>query len=72
MTVDPKYTYGPFYKEVINTLRAGWWEIRLARLLGRRVVGHDGRFRVVMYRWRGKLYYYESYGPAAEQEKKGE
>lgn len=63
MILDPAYTHGPFYREVFNTLRAGWWEMTFARLFGRRVVRFDGIYRVTMYRWRGKVYFYEMVGP---------
>ena len=33
-----------------------WWERALARILGKKIVGHDGKFAVQGYAWRGKVY----------------
>jgi hypothetical protein len=44
----------------INELRpvlfAPWWELWLARLLGKRHDAHDDIGHMVWYRWRGRLY----------------
>lgn len=35
---------------------APWWELLLARALGKRSVAHHGTTRIVGYRWRGRSY----------------
>jgi hypothetical protein len=48
-----------FPRAGINTVRASWWTIRLAKIFGKRVEGTDSAYRVVAYRWRGNLYFTE-------------
>lgn len=48
------------FKAACNTMVASRWQIWLARILGRKVVGVDiwagERSEVTMYEWRGKFY----------------
>lgn len=46
----------PFAVEAMRTFTASRWTLLCARLFGRRIVGHDGRFRVLLRSWRGKTY----------------
>ena len=48
--------YDPYFKEMENTIVAGYWELRFAKWFGKKHTGHDGYFSVTMYKWRGKLY----------------
>lgn len=40
----------------VETLKAKWWEIWLARIFGRKSVATDSGFTVTMHKWRGKIY----------------
>jgi len=40
----------------VETLRAKWWEIWLARIFGKKHVATDSDCTVTMYEWRGKRY----------------
>jgi hypothetical protein len=41
----------------LNSLQASRWTIFMAKLFGEKVVGADGDYQVVAYKWRGKLYF---------------
>lgn len=47
---------GPFTVETIRTINATRWELLCARLLGKKVIGYDGRFRIHMRNWKGRMY----------------
>lgn len=45
------------FKEAANTLKAKWWELWLAQLLGKKTYGQDDDgTEVTLSRWRGKYY----------------
>lgn len=48
--------HGPFLGESLNTLHASWLELKMAKLFGKKIVGHDGHFTVHMRRYKGKIY----------------
>jgi hypothetical protein len=45
-----------FPAAALRTLQASRWAVWMARMFGEKVIGEDGEYRVVAYRWRGKLY----------------
>jgi hypothetical protein len=40
----------------VETLKAKWWEIRLARIFGKKTIAADSGCIVTMHHWRGKSY----------------
>ena len=39
-----------------STLHASWWRLRLAKLFGKKVTGHDGANVCIGYQYKGVLY----------------
>lgn len=48
--------YAKYAKEALNTVIATRWQLFLARLFGKTIIGVDGRARCHMKQWRGKTY----------------
>lgn len=46
-----------YYKEAINTAKAGWLELKLAKMFGKKLIGRDGNSWVMLSVWRGKRYF---------------
>ncbi len=46
-----------YFKEVDNTLKAGWFELTMADLFGKKIIENDGEYATTLHRWRGKTYF---------------
>lgn len=46
-----------FSEEALTSIRAGWWEMILPRLFGKRIETRDDLADVVAYQWRGRFYF---------------
>lgn len=49
-----------YFAAACNSIKAGWWELTFAKLLGKKFVGVDEwagkRQTITCYIWRGKMY----------------
>jgi hypothetical protein len=47
---------GKYWSEAMDTLAASRWTLIMARIFGKKFVGHDSGCTITMYRYRGKAY----------------
>ena len=53
----------PWLKAGLNTAKAPFWKVSLAKIFGKKVTGHDGVHICTGYLWGGVLYMTDFEGP---------